>query len=77
VTKKIGNAVSRNRIKRLVREYVRQSAWALPGMDAVIIAKRSAAELDGYAAVAADLSRLKARMSAQPEAMLEVSTGGQ
>jgi ribonuclease P protein component len=58
VTKKIGNAVTRNRIKRLVREQVRQSSWLERPMDTVFIAKRSAAELTSLDEVAADLSEL-------------------
>ncbi|MEM9488618.1 MAG: ribonuclease P protein component [Myxococcota bacterium] len=51
VSKKVGNAVVRNRIKRLVREYARHNANAFAGWDVVIIAKRGAAGLTGYGAV--------------------------
>lgn len=62
-SKKVGGAVVRNRIKRFVREYVRQHEWAPPGMDAVIIAKRSAAGLRHQDEIAEDLSRIGDRMA--------------
>ncbi|MCE2390298.1 MAG: ribonuclease P protein component [Proteobacteria bacterium] len=40
VTRKVGNAVRRNRIKRLTREWFRASALDLGSLDLVLIAKR-------------------------------------
>ena len=50
VTRKVGNAVNRNRVKRRLREAIRQQASLIPhGKDVVVIAHPQAAKmsLDG------------------------------
>jgi ribonuclease P protein component len=64
VSRKVGGAVVRNRIKRLAREWLRTHEWIPTGYDVVIIAKASAAELDGLAAVGVDLARIRGQVAA-------------
>ncbi|MEM9070577.1 MAG: ribonuclease P protein component [Myxococcota bacterium] len=46
ITKKVGNAVARNRTRRVVREVFRRNPAIFPaGMDLVVIAKKGAPEL--------------------------------
>ncbi len=68
VTKKIGNAVVRNAIKRRVREvFRRQQHRFAPGVQMVFIAKRQAAGID-FAQVESDFERLVARLPKVAEA---------
>lgn len=67
MTKKVGTAVERNRIKRVVREVFRRNRQLFPvSHDLVFIAKRGAADVD-YGALLNELQRAAKRL--QPEAV--------
>jgi len=61
VSRRVGNAVARNRVKRHVREWFRRNRDKLPpATDWVVIARKGAAEL-AAAALASELGRLATR----------------
>ena len=65
VSKRVGGAVVRNRIRRWVREYSRhRPEFPGPGRDVVVIAKRTAATLGSYWAVEADLESVSGKVLA-------------
>lgn len=54
VGRKVGPAVRRNRVKRLLREFFRRHQERLPSADIIILAKKGAARLT-YAQVEEEL----------------------
>lgn len=68
VTKKVGNSVERNRIRRRLREAVRKAAPGFPpvGMDLVILARRDAISLD-FVVMVADIARAVAVLATRGE----------
>jgi len=64
VTKKVGHAVERNRMRRRLREAVRAASASFPAqpMDLVILARRATMDID-FASLTADIARAVAALA--------------
>ncbi len=65
VTRKVGNAVIRNRIKRMVREGCRHAAGLFPSKLDVVIVARSSAATAATSDVVAELADLARRLGSR------------
>lgn len=65
MTKKVGSAVQRNRIKRVVREVFRRNRELFPSShDLVFIAKRGASDID-YGSLLSELQRAATKLRSE------------
>ncbi len=64
VTKKIGDAVTRNRVKRMIREWLRTHGWVSPGWDVVVVAREAVRTVRTAEQLAPDLSKIQRQLVA-------------
>lgn len=79
VSRKVGGAVQRNLVKRLVREaFARKLRWQAHGQDVVVVARRYAGEMarrDGLVAVERELAELVSSLAGGGARGAEVAGG--
>ncbi len=66
VSRKVGNAVTRNRVKRWLREHCRRWARDLPMSLDIVIVARPGAERTGFAPTSTELASLTKRLRLTP-----------